>query len=82
VIEAAVEGENLRNPATGVELDGGLSFTIERTAERIRIPGKGPGHYRELFSPLVPVPYEVKFAASKRVRTMVLTPLAEGARPG
>ncbi|HXD53427.1 MAG TPA: hypothetical protein VN618_01610 [Solirubrobacteraceae bacterium] len=83
-IEAAVEGENLRNPATGVKLTGSaLSFTIARTIEKVPIEGKGPGHFRELFNPLLPVPYEVKFAASKRVRIMVLTPLPEeGARPG
>lgn len=83
MIETAVEGESLRNPVTGVRLpESGLSFTIERTIEHVQIPGKGPGHYRELFSPLTATPYEVKFAASKRVRTMVLTPLAEAIRPG
>jgi len=83
-IAAAVEGEGTRNPATGVRLDGSaLSFTIDRTIEKIQIPGKGPGHFRELSKPLLPTPYEVKFTAAKRVRIMVLTPLAEeGALPG
>ena len=83
-IAAAVEGESTRNPTTSIHLGGaGLSFTIDRTIEKVQIPGKGPGHFRELSQPLAPTPYEVKFTASKRARVMVLTPLEEeGARPG
>ena len=83
-VEAAVQGESLRNAATSVRLSGSvLTFTIARTVEKVPVAGKSPGHFRELFKPLQPVPYEVKFTAGKRSRVMVLTPLEEeGARPG
>lgn len=80
LIAAAVEGESARNPTTSIKLPGtALSFAIDRTIEKIPLGG---GHFRELVRPLEPVSYEVKFTASKRVRVMVLTPLAEGMRPG
>ncbi|HEX9480958.1 MAG TPA: hypothetical protein VF927_02535 [Solirubrobacteraceae bacterium] len=81
-VGTGAEGEGTRNATTSVNLRRGtLSFDINRTVEKVP-PGEGERHPREVSRPLEAVPYEVKFTASKRVRVMVLTPLAEGVQSG
>ncbi|HEX4437517.1 MAG TPA: hypothetical protein VH061_12060 [Solirubrobacteraceae bacterium] len=78
VIASVVEDERARPPATSVNLDGlADNFLIDTTIERL--PGTRSAHRPvEVPRPLLGVPYEVRFVASRMARVMVLTPLAPG----
>jgi alpha-tubulin suppressor-like RCC1 family protein len=74
-VVAAREEERAHAPATSVKLEGlDHSFLIDGTIEKLTGARNGR-HVQEVPRPLLAVPYEVRFAASRMARVMVLTPL-------
>jgi alpha-tubulin suppressor-like RCC1 family protein len=78
IVIAAREDERGRVPATSVKLEGLThSFLIRDTVEKLT-GSRNTRRVQEVPRPLQAVPYEVRFAASKMARVMILTPLPGG----
>jgi alpha-tubulin suppressor-like RCC1 family protein len=75
LVAAAREDERGRAPATSVKLEGLThSFLIHDTVEKLT-GARNTRQGQEVPRPLQALPYEVRFAASKMARVMILTPL-------